>query len=69
MPHKEEILKDIRSLIAEIDKCTEDLLMAWTLKDGHKISVATSEMSKVMVAAHQELSFLYDYITAGGKDA
>lgn len=66
---KEEILKDIHSLIEDIDKCENELVKAKLTDDISRLTNAYCEASRLIVAAHQELSFLYDYITCLWKDA
>lgn len=59
---KEEILKGTSQLIRDIDKCTTDLVEARMKHDDDKVLIALHEMERLMVGAHQELDFLYDYI-------
>jgi hypothetical protein len=65
---KEQVLLDISSLIQNIDQCTGDLVEARTRRDDGDELIALHEMESLIVAAHQELSFLYDYIKEGGKE-
>ena len=66
--NKELVLSDIKSIIEDIDKCTDELLLAYRAKDWSSAESVHHTMESIMVAAHQELSFLYDYIKEGGKD-
>ena len=65
---KEQVLLDIQALIQEIDK--NDFLMknAVFTKDADKIKFLQFDNERLLVKAHQELSFLYDYIKEGGND-
>ena len=65
---KEEILKDIEQLVSDIDKCTHNYVGAQMNHDEDAINESRSEMSRLLVGAHQELTFLYEYIKEGGKD-
>lgn len=67
---KEQVLNDISSLISDIDKCTDEVIKArWETKDKDQEGKAIGRMESLMVAAHQELSSLYDYIGGLWKDA
>lgn len=63
---KEQVLKDISKLIQDIDKCTGDYTKAMLEQDGPALGTNHIEAGRLLVAAHQELSFLYDYIKEGG---
>lgn len=65
---REKVLSDIKSLIQDITKCEVVLVKARAMNDPIGIENAHNRMESLMVAAHQELSFLYDYIKEGGKD-
>ena len=67
--NKEKILSDIQSLIQDIDKCTGELVIAYKAKDWVSAESIHHDMESLMVAAHQELSFLYDCIKGLWKDA
>ena len=66
MQNKEKVLEDINSLIQDIDKCAENLVKARVKKDNAEILIAEGEADRLMIAARQELTFLYDYLE--GKD-
>lgn len=59
---KKEILKDIQSLIEDIDKWTGEYVSGNALQNSNRIIIARRQLESLLVAAHQELSFLYDYI-------
>ena len=65
---KDKVLSDIKSLIQDITKCEVVLVKARAMNDPIGIENAHNRMESLMVAAHQELSFLYDYIKEGGND-
>ena len=65
---KEKILEDIQSLIQDITKCEVVLVKARAMNNPIGVANAQHRMESLMVASHQELSFLYDYIKEGGKD-
>lgn len=65
---KEKVLEDISSLIQDIDKCTEDLLDGRYSHNKEKFHASELQMEKLMIAAHQELTFLYDYIKEGCEE-
>ena len=67
MQDKEKILEDIQSLIQDIDKWTGEYVSGAALQSSNRIIIARRQLERLMVAAHQELSFLYDYIKEGGK--
>lgn len=60
--NKEQVLEDIRSLISDIDKCTADLVKAYLEKNDVEVYDKHLRMESIMLRAHQELEFLYDYI-------
>ena len=68
MHTKEEILTDIQSLIQDITKCEVVLVKARAMNNPIGVANAQHRMESLMVAAHQELSFLYDYIKEGGSN-
>jgi hypothetical protein len=59
---KEQVLSDIKSLIEDIDKCTWEIVRAKKDRDTEAINSHHWKMEGLIVAAHQELSFLYDHI-------
>jgi len=65
---KDKVLSDIKSLIQDITKCEVVLVKARAMNDPIGMENAHNRMESLMVAAHQELNFLYDYIKEGGKD-
>lgn len=65
---RDKVLSDIKSLIQDITKCEVVLVKARAMNDPIGIENAHNRMESLMVAAHQELSFLYDYIKEGGED-
>ena len=66
---KEDVLQDIKSLIEDIDKCENELIKAKLTDDISRLIYAVSEAFRILVASHQELTFLYDYIKGLWKDA
>lgn len=64
---RDKVLSDIKSLIQDITKCEVVLVKARAMNDLIGIENAHNRMESLMVAAHQELSFLYDYIKEGGE--
>jgi hypothetical protein len=64
---KEQVLNDIMSIMQDIDKCTGELIKALYSRDESWILDTYEKMSGIMSAAHQELTFLYDYIKEGGE--
>ena len=64
---RDKVLSDIKSLIQDITKCEVVLVKARAMNDLIGIENAHNRMESLMVAAYQELSFLYDYIKEGGK--
>lgn len=62
MMDKRIILDDISSLIKDIGKCTCELIEARHKHDDGDEVIALSNMESLMVKAHQEFCFLYDYI-------
>ena len=66
--NKEKILEDIQSLIQDIDKWTGEYVSGSVLQNSNRIIIARRQLENLMVAAHQELTFLYDYIKEGDKD-
>ena len=64
---KEEVLKDIKSLIEDIDKWTGEYVSGSVLQNSNRIIAARRQLESLLVAAHQELSFLYDYIKEGDE--
>lgn len=52
------------------DKCTGEYVLLLLSKEPsfEKVCYTADSMSKLLVAAHQELSFLYDYIKEGGEE-
>lgn len=68
--NKDKVLSDIQALIQDIDKCTGEYVLFLLSKEPsfEKVCYTADSMSKLLVAAHQELSFLYDYIKEVGSD-
>ena len=58
---KEQVLSDIKSLISDIDKCTEEFnngnLVKWD-----ELDVTHVRMLNFLVKVYKELGFLYDHI-------
>ena len=65
---KDKVLEGIQALIQDITKCEVVLVKARAMNNLIGIENAHNRMESLMVAAYQELSFLYDYIKEGGKD-
>lgn len=61
---KKKILDDISSLIKDIDKCTGDIVKgrANGIEGFADFANAHIEAERLLVLAHQEFCFLYDYI-------
>ena len=64
---KKKILDEISQLIQDIDKCTGKYIKVKRnptadMSDLVEFWNTIEQMSRLMVEAHQELSFLYDYI-------
>ena len=59
---KEEVLKSVGKLVHDINHCTGELVAARGKRDEDGISYAHWAMESLMVAAHQELTFLAEYV-------
>ena len=59
---KQEVLADIDKLCGDIDNCTGDIVRAAKERDYEAFERANNKASGLLVSAHQELSFLRDYI-------
>lgn len=59
---KEEVLKDIQSLMEDIDNCENELVKAKLTDDISRLVNAYCQASKLLVQTKQELDFLYGYI-------
>lgn len=68
MTDKDKVLSDIQALIQDINNCENELVCAKLTDDISRLTNAYCEASKLLVAAHQELSFLYDYIKEVGEE-
>lgn len=66
---KEQVLEDISSLIQDIDKWINVYKDAMSKEDKLRIAGAQSVLNTYLTAAHQELSFLHNYIGGLWKDA
>jgi hypothetical protein len=65
---KNEVLKDVSSLMEKIDECTWTIISAAHDRDIEAVNAANVRMQSLMVDAHQELTFLYDYIVDNVKE-
>ena len=65
---KQEVLQDIDKLCGEIDDWTGDNIEAAMNRDYEERVKLQQKASKLVVAAHQELSFLRDYIEENVKE-
>ena len=65
---KQEVLKDIDKLCADIDKCTMAIVNAAKDRDIEALNAANVDASRLLVSANQELSFLRDYIEENVKE-
>ena len=59
----DEIVKDMKKLYADIDKCIDSFLRGRVLKDDTAIANAQHKMESLMVATQQELRVIADYLT------
>lgn len=64
---KEKVLEDVATLMQDINNCTGDLVHGRKQGDIGLITMSRWKMESLMVQAHQELGFLYDYIKEGGN--
>ena len=58
---KQKVLNDIKSLIDEIDKCTEEFSYGSLVK-WDDLDVTHVRMLNLLAKTYQELTFLYDHI-------
>lgn len=65
---KQQILDSTKALIQDIDKCTEDYVKASLNHDHVAYEAVCCERSRLLLAAHQQLTTLYGYIKEGGKE-
>ena len=65
---KQEVLQDIDKLCGDIDDWTGDNVAAAMNRDYEERIMLQKKASKLVVAAHQELSFLRDYINDNIKE-
>ena len=65
---KKEVLKGIDVLCASIGKSIGDFIKAATYGDGKEVDNQLKEMSRLLIGANQELSFLRDYIDENIKE-
>lgn len=65
---KKEILKDIYAVHKDIEKCIFDIINGRVTKNEVAISNAHFHAESLLLAAQQELSFLYEYINENVKD-
>ena len=65
---KQEVLQDIDKLCGEIDKWTGIRVKAMIQKDVAAKEEASCEIWRIVISAHQELSFLRDYIDENIKE-
>ena len=60
--NKEEVLKSVGKLVKDINHWTGELVVARGKRDEDGISYAHWAMESLIVAAHQELTFLANYV-------
>lgn len=65
---KTEVLQDIDKLCADIDKWIGKKVKALSEKDDYNVTVANNQISRLLIDANQELSFLRDYIDENVKE-
>jgi len=59
---KQDVLSGIDKLCAEIDGAVYDLVDARVKKSDHELCIAEAKIEQLIVGAHQQLSFLREYI-------
>lgn len=59
---KKEVLQDIDKLCSEIDTASDTFVESVLKKDFAAINTAKNEVVRLLMSAHQELSFLKGYI-------
>ena len=65
---KKEVLDEIEGLCNAISKCEYELVEGCINHDTDRFNKARWEQDSLMVAANQQLSFLYDYINDNVKE-
>lgn len=58
----QEIQDDIKQLCTDIDECTSSLLTAKGNNDQEALAKCYFRIEQLMVAVHQELSFIHGYL-------
>lgn len=58
----QDVLKDIDALCKRCDDATDDIVLSRLSRDDAKAAHVHWRMESLIVACHQELSFLRDYI-------
>ena len=58
----QDVLKDIDALCKRCDDATDDIVLSRLSRDDAKAAHVRWKMESLIVACHQELSFLRDYI-------
>jgi len=65
---KLEVLHDIDGLCVDLDRCIWEICKAAQNRDIEALNEANVEASRMVICAHQELSFLRCYIDDNVKD-
>lgn len=65
---KQEVLDSIDKLCKQCDEVTEDIVLARLTQDDAKAAHVHWKMESMIVACHQELSFLRGYIEEQSKN-
>ena len=65
---KQEVLQDIDKLCGDIDKWITEYVSGVSLQNSNRVIIARRMMEELLVSAHQELSFLRDYIDEKVKE-
>ena len=62
---KQEVLNDIDALCKQCDQVSEDIVLARLKQDDAKAAHVHWRMESLIIACHEELSFLREYIAEG----
>lgn len=65
---KQEVLQDINHLCLDLDNCIWDIVRAAQNHDTESLNKANVYASRMVICAHQELSFLREYINENIKE-
>lgn len=64
---KKKVLEDISKLCEDLDNCIWDICKAAQNRNIEALNEANVDASRLIICAHQELSFLMDYIDENVK--